>query len=299
MLFWDRLILEIHQLTLAGERIPIPEPTRSVGPWSRASVLFEKLRDRAAAEERRAVQHDPALKNDQREWDQYVQDRQTVAEMLQRGIFDRDTLVEHLDLKLPGDLKPPTPVPLSVRPHENLCPTMQTLKNADCTCIGRIPEDREADRHPEWKQRAARLASALHWWNMLDAPERSAIKQERAMRQLQGEREVAERTSDWEQVNSVPPVWRHRGRGSLWVVGEQLVYLPDASLSDVVALMKSVGEIGKPVVVEPVKPAAPIVEYPKWVQPHPSWISHPSGPPFVEGYKFSVDRDTERSFRSW
>ena len=65
---------------------------------------------------------------------------------------------------------------------------------------------------------------------------------------------MAERTSNWEPVNSEPAVYRHRGRGSLWVVGQQLVYLPSASLSDVIALMKSVGEIGKPVVVvEPVK----------------------------------------------
>ena len=105
--------------------------------------------------------------------------------MLNRGIFDRDTLVEHLDLKLPDDLGSPTPAPLSVRPHEYSCPTMQTGKTSDCTCIGRIPEDRKADRHPEWKQRAARLASALHWWNMLDAPERTAIKQQRASRKLQ------------------------------------------------------------------------------------------------------------------
>ena len=49
--------------------------------------------------------------------------------------------------------------------------------------------------------------------------------------------------------------------------------------------------IGKPVVVEPVKPP-PFIEFPKWIVPHEFWISHPSGPPFVEGYKFSVDRDT-------
>ena len=184
MLFWDRLVLEINQLSHPGENVPVPAP-EEMGCWQRAFILYERLRDRAAAEERRAVQHDPALKNDQREWDQYVQDFQTVLEMLQRGIFDRDTLVEHLDLKLPDDLESPMPAPQIVRPHEYLCPTMQTGKTSDCTCIGRIPEDRKAERHPEWKQRAARLASALHWWDMLDAPERAAIKQERASRKLQ------------------------------------------------------------------------------------------------------------------
>ena len=188
MLFWNRLTLEIHQLTHNGESIPVPDPLEA-GAWQRAYVLFEKLRDRAAAEERRAVQHDPALKSDQRAWDQYVSDRDQILQMLQRGIFDRDTLVEHLDL-LPGDLESPTPAPLSVRPHDPWCPVMGTGKNADCTCIGRIPEDRRTERHPEWKQRAARLASALHWWNMLEAPERAAIKQQRASRKLQAFKEA-------------------------------------------------------------------------------------------------------------
>ena len=78
--------------------------------------------------------------------------REQILQMLQRGILDRETLTEHLDL-LPGDLEDPMPAPLTVRPHETLCPTMQTGKNADCTCFRRIPEDRKAERpHPEWKQ---------------------------------------------------------------------------------------------------------------------------------------------------
>ena len=188
LLFWDRLMLEIHQLTHNGESIPVPDPLEA-GAWSRAHVLYEKLRDRAAAEERRAVQHDPALKNDQREWDQYVQDREVLLSVLKRGVLNEDTLTELLDVQA-GDLDPPTPAPMTVRPHEYLCPTMQTGKTSDCTCIGRIPEDRKAERHPEWKQRAARLASALHWWDMLDAPERAAIKQQRASRKLQAFKEA-------------------------------------------------------------------------------------------------------------
>lgn len=184
MLFWDRLVLEINQLTHNGESIPVPAP-EEMGAWQRAFILYERLRDRAAAEERRAVQHDPALKNDQRGWDQYVQDRQTVAEMLQRGIFDRDTLVEHLDLKLPDDLDPPTPAPMTVRPHDPWCPVMGTGKNADCTCIGRIPEDRKAERHPEWRARAARLASALHWFGAMSAEEKQVLRTQRVLRRLE------------------------------------------------------------------------------------------------------------------
>ena len=183
LLFWDRLMLEIHQLSHPGESIPVPAP-EEMGAWQRAFILWERLRDRAAAEERRAVQHDPALKNDQREWDDYVNSREQVLQMLNRGIFDRDTLVEHLDV-LPGDLDPPTPAPQIVRPHEYLCPTMQTGKTSDCTCIGRIPEDRKAERHPEWRERATRLASALRWWDALGAEARTAIKQERALKKLQ------------------------------------------------------------------------------------------------------------------
>jgi hypothetical protein len=103
---------------------------------------------------------------------------------------------------------------------------------------------------------------------------------------------MAETTSDWEQINVDPAVYRHRNRGSLWVVNQQLVYLPGASLSDLLALQKSIAEIGKPVVVEPVKPP-PFVAYPKWVIPNASWISYPGdGPAWVEGFKFSIDRDS-------
>ena len=104
---------------------------------------------------------------------------------------------------------------------------------------------------------------------------------------------MAERTSDWELVNSEQPeVYRHRGRGNLWVIDGDLHYIPGASLSDLIAMKRSIANIGKPAEPEPVKPAPPFFEFPKWVQPHPSWVSHPSGPPFVETHKFSVNRDT-------
>jgi hypothetical protein len=103
---------------------------------------------------------------------------------------------------------------------------------------------------------------------------------------------VAEKSTNWEQVHPDPLIFRHRNRGNLWLVNKQLFFVPGLSLNDLIALTKSIDDAGKPAVVEPVKPP-PFVAYPKWVQPHASWISHPSGPPFVEGYKFSVDRDTD------
>jgi hypothetical protein len=106
---------------------------------------------------------------------------------------------------------------------------------------------------------------------------------------------MAERTSDWEQVNAEPPVYRHRGRGSLWVVGRELLYVPGATLSDVIALKKSVDEIGKPVAAEPVKPAPPERhDFPRWLVPHSSHIVQLDPVPniVVPGFKFDVNRDT-------
>ena len=181
MLFWDRLVLEINQLTHDGESIPVPAP-EEMGAWQRAFILYERLRDRAAAA--RPAQQDPALQSDQREWDDYVNSRDQVLQMLQRGILDRDTLVEHLDV-LPGDLDPPMPATPVVRPHDPWCPIMETGKTADCTCIGRIPEDRKAERHPEWRSRAARLSAALRWFGGMTAEERQVLRTQRVLRRLE------------------------------------------------------------------------------------------------------------------
>ena len=104
-----------------------------------------------------------------------------------------------------------------------------------------------------------------------------------------------ERTSDWELVNSEPSVWRHRGRGSLWVVGHELLYVPGASLGDIIGLRKSVDELGKPPPAEPTKPA-PVErhDFPRWIVPHDSHVMHLNNAPniFVPGFKFDVNRDT-------
>ena len=106
---------------------------------------------------------------------------------------------------------------------------------------------------------------------------------------------MAERTSDWEQVNTEPPVWRHRGRGSLWVVSGELLYVPSASLADIVALKKSVDELGKPPPAEPAKPT-PVErhDYPRWIEPHPSHVTQLNNAPnvVVPGFKFDQNRDT-------
>jgi hypothetical protein len=155
--FYDRLVLEIQRLSIPGENIPLPDPVE-MGAWQRAYACYETLRDRAALEESRAVLHNQAFAADQREWNDYVSDREQVLRMLQRGVFDEDTLTEHLDVKLPGDLASPT--------------TAETDRYG-------------SSRHPEWRERATRLASALRWWDALDTQARTAIKQERALKRLQ------------------------------------------------------------------------------------------------------------------
>ena len=106
---------------------------------------------------------------------------------------------------------------------------------------------------------------------------------------------MAERTSDWERVHTDPAVWRHRGRGSLWVVGHELLYVPSASLADIVALKKSVDDLGKPPSAEPAKPVPPERhDFPRWIVPHDSHVTHLNNAPsvFVPGFKFDVNRDT-------
>ena len=53
---------------------------------------------------------------------------------------------------------------------------------------------------------------------------------------------MAEKTADWERTHVDLPIYRHRNRGSLWLVDGKLLFLPGASLSDVVGLVKSVDD---------------------------------------------------------
>ena len=136
---FHRILMDIRRLQHADENFAI-EDRSAAGAWDRAFAVYEVLRDRAAAEEHRVVQRSQASLDDERMWSEYVENIETVKAMLQRGILDRDTLTEHLDLKLPDDLASPTPAPQIVRQHENSCLTMQTLKSSDCNCGRRATE---------------------------------------------------------------------------------------------------------------------------------------------------------------
>jgi hypothetical protein len=108
---------------------------------------------------------------------------------------------------------------------------------------------------------------------------------------------MAERTSDFELVNSDDPViHRHRNRG-LWLIDRQWppLSLAGATLTDVIALKKSVDELSKPPPAEPIKVAPPERhDFPRWIVPHSSHVTQLDHAPniIVPGFKFDVNRDT-------
>jgi hypothetical protein len=146
----------LERLSHADERIPIPDPLEA-SAWARAFAIYERLRDRAVREEQQAVVLNRPFLDDQRDWMGYIENRQAVLAMLQRGIVDERILVEHLGLQLPDDLASPT--------------------TAERNKYG-------SNRHPDWRDRAKRLSDALFMWGAMSAGERIALKQEHTLRRL-------------------------------------------------------------------------------------------------------------------
>ena len=155
MLFWDRLMLEIHQLTHPGESIPVPAP-EEMGAWQRAFILWERLRDRAVAEERSTVQQSHWLVEDEKSWTQFNEDRESILAALRADVFDEFVLREHLGVEK-DDLDDPL-----VEPD----------RFGNC-------------RHPQWKQRASRLASAIRFWHTLSGEEKRTLRQMRVVQKLE------------------------------------------------------------------------------------------------------------------
>jgi hypothetical protein len=62
---YEHMVLEIQRMSHPGENIPLPDPAE-MGAWQR-----ETLRDRAAAEENRAVQRSQPFWDDQKAWSQF------------------------------------------------------------------------------------------------------------------------------------------------------------------------------------------------------------------------------------
>jgi hypothetical protein len=120
--------------------------------------LYQHLKDRADAEERRGVAEHRWFVDDQNAWQNYINDRGAILAMLRRDVLDEAVLSEHLDLKLPGDLASP-------------------LVNE--------PDRFGSCRHPEWRERATRLESALRWWDSMSPEERQVLRSQRVMRKLE------------------------------------------------------------------------------------------------------------------
>ena len=72
--------------------------------------------------------------------------------------------------------------------------------------------------------------------------------------------------SDWERTPVDLPIYRHRNRGGLWLVDGKPLFLPGASLNDVVGLVKSIDRINNPPPAEPARPVPPERhDYPRWI----------------------------------
>jgi hypothetical protein len=266
---FNHMVMEIRRLSHADERIPLPDPVEA-GAWQRAFAVYEKLRDREVVEQSRAVQHNQAFAADQRAWNDYVSDREQVLRMLQRGVFDEDVLIDRLDVQLPGDLGPPT--------------ILKPIGTARAV----IPSGASAQRG--WRQ----LYAGGTRWTLRPAQPSSRNAHCGSCRRSR-KSTMSERVEDWEKVHTDPSVWRHRGRGSLWVVGHELLYVPGATLTDIIALRKSVDELGKPPPAEPAKPAPPERhDFPRWITPDSSHITQLDHEPniWVEGFKFDTNRDS-------
>ena len=113
------------------------------------------------------------------------------------------------------------------------------------------------ERHPDWQQRAFRLSSAIRFRHALSGEEKRTLRQMRRAKTRSDAGRANERLKRTPHVEL--PTYRHRNRGGLWLVDGKPLFLPGASLSDVVGLVKSIDEINNPPAAEPAKPA-PVVE---------------------------------------
>jgi hypothetical protein len=159
--FYDRLRLEIQRLSHPGENIPLPDPAE-MGAWQRAYACYETLRDRAALEESRAVQRNQWFVEDQKAWNTFIEDRESILDALRRDVFDEFTLHEHLGLQ----------------------------KDDLGDALVKEPDRFGSCRHPEWRRRADRLASALRSWHALSGEEKRTLRQMRVARKLEAMQEA-------------------------------------------------------------------------------------------------------------
>jgi hypothetical protein len=106
--------------------------------------------------EQRAHAEGTRLQNYEKQWNEYLKNRETIIEGLRREIFDTTILAEYLDLQ-PGDLK---------------SPVMKETNRFG------------SNRRPDWKAVAERLENAPSWWHALSHEQRAVLRSQTTLRQL-------------------------------------------------------------------------------------------------------------------
>ena len=94
---FHHMVMEILRMKHDGENLPIPDEAEA-GAWTKAYSLYERLKDRTALEEYRAVQRNQWFAEDQKAWNTFIEDREIILDGLRRDVFDEHTL-EHLGLQ--------------------------------------------------------------------------------------------------------------------------------------------------------------------------------------------------------
>lgn len=156
---YDELIRRIQALKRENDTLSLPA-VNEARAWDRAFSIYSGLRRREQDEERRAAPTQKAFSEDQKEWSQYISDRNQLINMLARGVVDEYICGAHLDLKTDDILEP--------------------LDEAN---------SRFGGRRVGWPQRAQNIASALRWWDSLSNAEKRLIQTERVARRLKYSKE--------------------------------------------------------------------------------------------------------------
>ena len=153
---YAQLVLAVQRMMRDGDNFVLPD-VMEAGCWRKTFSLYQKLKDREALEEQRAIQRSQAFRDYERDWNQYIQDRESILAGLRQDVFDMIVLQEHLGLQ-----------------KDDLGEVLVKERNRD----GEY-------RHPEWKQKASRLASAIRFWHALSAEEKRTLKLMRVARKLE------------------------------------------------------------------------------------------------------------------
>jgi hypothetical protein len=82
---FHHMVMEILRMKHDGENLPIPDEAEA-GAWTKAYSLYERLKDRTALEESRAVQRNQWFVEDQKAWNTFIEDREVILDALRRDV---------------------------------------------------------------------------------------------------------------------------------------------------------------------------------------------------------------------